>query len=134
MPHSKRIIYYAERKKVDAQPSCDMYKITCLLDRGVEPWYIEDNDLQAALHDNGIFVNGSAIDINGADYSVIECDTVRTNLLDFYSYDEVIHPTEMIVWRTFCFFYDTDLKHPLFCKYSNIEALEPFFSKIVAVP
>ena len=134
MTYSKRIIYYATKKQIKSQPSCILYKVSCLLDKGVEPWYIEDSELLLALKNNEISVYDTPpIDISGADYSVIECDINKTNIADFYTYNEVSIPTDKIVWRTFIFFYDNDLKHPLFGKFSNILKLEPFFRSLVAV-
>jgi hypothetical protein len=126
--HSKRILYYAYYKSIPSQKNCYMFQINCLLDNGTDAWIIDDSDLSNVLLDNGIVMKGSPINLSN--YSILDCDSKKMNIDDFYTYSEA-KGENILMWRTFYILYDINIKQPIFGRYSNIEHLEEMFEYII---
>lgn len=127
--HSNRIVYYAQYRCSPSQNNCYIFKIHCLLDNGINTWSIDDDILDNTLIENGISMSENPVNIG--QYSIIKCDPIAMNMDDFYTYDEA-KGENILMWRTFNVIYDTNIRQPIFGKYSNIDELEEMFEYIIA--
>lgn len=120
------IVYYGEYMKSQIQENCYIFRINCLLDNGIYPWVI-DND-ENILTDNGIITSYAPVKMTN--YSIIQCEPDKMNIDDFYTYSEA-KGNDILMWRTFTIIYDNGMQQPIFGKYSNIDELDEMFEYII---
>jgi hypothetical protein len=134
----KVLIYYAKKAAITAESSCILYIVNCLLDKGTDPWLMNDSDFNQfnkIIKVNDIIPQGNRYKLETENDTLYlqACDAGKMNMEDFYTYNEAKNE-DILQWRTFRFFYDTKLGQPIFGSFSNVEWLEPFFRHLITAP
>ena len=118
------IIPFTHRTKVLSNMTIHIFRILTI--GGTTLWKEEDSlDLhQDILHPNGIYLDGAPILWNNA--YLCKVDINKTEMNDFYNWEEISKNSDLFCWRTFYTFGDTN-KHCRWMEMPQEERLEPYY-------